>query len=129
MTMLKKQKPADASEFARGAVDTSGKYVSIKKAAGVVGVTPESIRLWIRRGLLPAKKFRVVQMHSMVLKSALDSVRNVSCRYCGKSFQAKRPQKARFCTAKHRDLWNYQNRREELLKLRKAAADKGKRKA
>lgn len=128
MDMVKKQKPADASTFARGAVDTSGKYISIKKAAGVVGVTPESIRLWIRRGLLPAKKFKVVQMHSMVLKSALDSVRTVKCLHCGKSFQAKRPQKARFCTAKHRDLWNYQNRRAELQKLRKAAGN-DKRKA
>ena len=95
------------------------KYVSVKKAAAMVGVTPESIRLWVRRGLLPAKKFRVVQLHSMVLRSSLDSVRTVACLHCGKPFQAKRPQKARFCSAKHRDQWNYLNKKAKTVKTRR----------
>ena len=113
---MKKNKASGASASRKA--ETSGeRYVSIKKAADIVGVTPESIRLWIRRGLLPAKKVRVVMMHSMVLKSALGSARTVQCQYCGKAFQARRPQKARFCTAKHRDLWNYQKRKDALQKL------------
>ncbi len=126
MAMRKKSKPAGASA-ATAADSDNEKYVSIKKAADIVGVTPESIRLWIRRELLPAKKVRVVVYNSMVLKSALKTARTVTCRYCGKPFQAKRPQKARFCTAKHRDLWNYQLRKEEVLKAAKKDRRKAKR--
>lgn len=109
----------NASRGKSGLPAGADKYVSVKKAAVMVGVTPESIRLWVRRGLLPAKKFRVVQLHSMVLRSALDTVRTVTCLHCGKPFQAKRPQKARFCSAKHRDQWNYLNKKASTGKKRR----------
>jgi hypothetical protein len=104
----------------KGKAGAAASYVSIKKAAGIVGVTPESVRLWVRRGLLPARRFRVVQMHTMVLRSALETARTVVCLHCGKPFQARRPQKARFCCAKHRDRWNYEHKKKARLRKQRS---------
>lgn len=90
----------------------SAKHVSVQDAARLAGVTPETIRAWVSTGLLPARREKVVKVvyRYAVLRSALDGVKRVSCKYCGKAFTARRPRKALFCSAKHRDRWRYEQK-------------------
>ncbi|MDA0578491.1 MAG: MerR family transcriptional regulator [Verrucomicrobia bacterium] len=98
--------------------EQKGQYVSVQEAARLAQVTAETIRTWVANGHLPAKrekKVRIVYQYA-ILRSSLKTARQVRCKYCDRLFEARRPRKALFCCAEHRDRWRYEQMKKDAKK-------------
>ena len=97
-------------------------YISIQDAADKLGVSETTIRKWIKRKHLPAKRKRVTMTKYLIDPEDLDSVYTVTCEWCGKEFTSQRPLRARFCCLRH-------GTEHEMARKRKATAEKRDRKS
>ncbi len=89
------------------------KLISVQEAAGRLGVDPKTIRAWVRAGRLKGsiRQVQIVRDEILVDPSSLNGAFTVKCLYCGDRFESPHPERARFCSRRHMDLWN----RERLL--------------
>lgn len=98
-------------------------YVSARKAAQMLGVDHKTIKSWVKRGRIPGEVRRVKTVREFIVipKESLKTAFEVKCRWCGKTFTAKHPGQARYCSRKHKDLYLY-----NLKKKAKKAGKKGR---
>jgi hypothetical protein len=94
-------------------------YVLVEEAADLLGVTVPTVQSWISRGRLPSREIEVITKEVGVLRSSLKFAFRVTCKQCGKVFNARRPEKALFCSATHRNDWF-----KAARQVKKAAAQK-----
>ncbi|MBM3748823.1 MAG: helix-turn-helix domain-containing protein [Acidobacteria bacterium] len=80
-------------------------YLPIKEAAQWLGVTISTIHAWIRRGHIREVERPVTISVRCVPVCDLKKAFLVNCKLCGKTFKAKHPLKAAFCSVDHRNAW------------------------
>jgi len=91
--------------------------ITAQAAAEQLGVHVDSVMLWIKNGRFPEVLRRQGgKVKAFVPLAALDHAFEVQCRWCGKTFRAKHPAKARYCCVMHRDRHMYALRRNEQLR-------------
>jgi hypothetical protein len=80
------------------------RFVTILEASRILGVNRNTVRLWIKTGRLkigPNHLRKTDPRKGQVLRSSLKNAFKVKCMVCEKVFEAKHPEKARFCGPKH----------------------------
>jgi hypothetical protein len=76
------------------------------EVAGMLGVHFNTVKNWIKSGRLKHKVIKKKKSKQVfVLKSSLKTAFDAKCVICGKIFKAKHPEKARFCSIKHKSAW------------------------
>jgi len=80
-------------------------YLTPCAVARKLKVSTVTVDRWIKCGKLLAK--RKVTYRYLVPETALTSVREVKCLWCGKVIIAKRPLRRRFCNPKHCQAYRY----------------------
>jgi hypothetical protein len=86
------------------------KFVSVRVAAKIMGVTTPSVHAWALEGRLGYKEWispRTGRVERFILKSSLKRAKIGKCRFCGKEFRARRPNRAQFCCSSHRYKYRY----------------------
>ncbi len=80
-------------------------YLQIKDAARWLGVTVSTIHAWIRRGHIREVERPATITVRCIPVGDLKKAFHVKCKQCGKTFKAKHPLKAAFCSVDHRNAW------------------------
>ena len=93
----------------------SKKYYTVREAAEAVGVTPPTVRQWIRRGHVKAVEKEYTVVKTVIPEEELTNVFDVTCQWCGKVFQSVHPLQAKFCCYEHGQK-QYQARQREKKK-------------
>jgi len=91
--------------------------VTPEVAAERLGVHLDTVNFWIKMGRLP-KVLRAAPGGApdvFVPLVALAHAFEQRCAWCGKTFRAKHPEKAKYCCPVHRDRHMYALRRNEQL--------------
>jgi hypothetical protein len=83
----------------------SREFLPIADAAEWLGVTISTIHAWIRRGHVREVGRPVTINVRCVPMEDLKKAFLVKCKLCGKTFKAKHPLKAAFCSVDHRNAW------------------------
>ena len=104
-----------------------GRQLSVLEAAGKLGVTPKTVRKWVKTGRLKGavKVVRIVREDIVVDEASLARAFAVKCLWCGKEFESPHPEKARFCSLRHKDQYLWQERRKLLLRPKPKARPVG----
>ena len=97
-------------------------YISEKEAAKRLGVAIATVRSWVRcgrlKGVVRQWKEVVLREEARVVASSMTNAFEVRCVYCGKTFKAAHPKRAKFCSGKHKDRYFNEKKQARLRKKR-----------
>lgn len=100
-------------------------YLPIAEAAEWLGVTISTIHAWIRRGHVREMGRPVTINIRCVPMEDLKKAFLVKCKLCGKTFKAKHPLKAAFCSVDHRNAWFREKAVAEMAACKKLKPNQG----
>ena len=101
--------------------------VNAEDAGRMLRVSPDTIRFWVKRGRITAKKSKDSRGRT-ILAIPVDSLTKdlfkAKCVICGKVFKSKRPAKSLFCSYQHRMKWHALKKRRYAKRGRPAKGTK-----
>ena len=88
--------------------------VNAEDAARILGVSPDTIQLWFKRGRIRAGKSKDKRGRTVLaipVKSLTRDLLKAKCLICGKVFRSTRPAKSKYCSYAHRMKWHARKKR------------------
>ena len=92
----------------KGGEMTSKRYINVPEAAKIAGIAIPTMWEWVRAGHVKSRVWIRKIRQVRVLTSSVRVACYIKCRYCGKRIKTAHPRTRRYCSARCRNNYLYQ---------------------